>query len=90
MASSWIGQILAELLALQRAHEEETQCGHMVLRPCHGQLACLQQIGLIAAQMLQTKLVWRLAEVAGEIFDRAQVVADRGRQRSCGAGVPPA
>ncbi len=34
----------------------------------------LEQIGLIGAQMLQSKLVRRLAKVAGELFDRPDIV----------------
>ena len=54
---SWVRQKLAELVALERAHEEETQCGNLAYDGCGGQLPLLEQIGLIGAQMLQPKLV---------------------------------
>ena len=47
---------LAELVALERAHEEETQYGNLAYDGPDGQLPLLEQIGLIGAQMLQSKL----------------------------------
>jgi len=65
---------LAELVALERAHEEETQYGNLAYDGPDGQLPLLEQIGLIGAQMLQSKLVRRLVKVAGELFDRPDIV----------------
>src|SRR5216684_2521260 len=67
---SWVRQKLAELVALERAHEEETQCGNLAYDCPDGKLPLLEQIGLIGAQMRQSKLVRRLAKVAGELIDR--------------------
>jgi len=33
-----IGQVLAELMTMKRAHEEEAQCGHMVLNGFPGRV----------------------------------------------------
>ena len=77
LARLGIGQELAELVAVQRAHEEESQCGHVVLDRSRAELSLLEQIGLVAAQMIRTELVRRLAEVLGEPLDEAQIVPDR-------------
>jgi hypothetical protein len=49
----------------------------MVLNSSRRQLPLLQQVGLIGAQMLRSKLVRRLAEVLGEPLDETQIVPDR-------------
>ena len=41
----------------------------------HGKLALLEQIGLIAAQIIRCELVRRLSEVLGESRYRSQVTA---------------
>jgi hypothetical protein len=46
-----------ELVALQRAHEEETQCGNLAYYGCEGQLPLLEKTGLIGAKMLQSQPV---------------------------------
>ena len=58
---------------MQRAHEEEPQCGHVVLDASRAELELPEQIGLVAAQMIRTKLVRRLVEVLGEPLDKAQI-----------------
>jgi len=72
-----IGQELAELMATQRAHEEEPQCGHVVLDRSRAELELREQIGLVAAQMIRTELVRRLVEVLGEPFDETQITPRR-------------
>jgi hypothetical protein len=49
----------------------------MVFNSSRRQLPLLQQVGLIGAQMLRSKLVRRLAEVLGEPLDETQIVPDR-------------
>ena len=73
----WIGQELAELMAMQRAHEEEPQCGHVVFDASRAELELPEQIGLVAAQMIRTKLIRRLVEVLGEPLDKAQIAPRR-------------
>ena len=75
-----IGQELAELVPVQGAHEEESQCGHAVLDRSRTEFSLLEQVGLIAAQVIGAKLVGRLAEVLCEWWRRC----------SCGARVPRA
>ena len=75
-----IGQELTELMAMKRAHEEEPQCGHVVLDAPRAELKLSEQIGLVAAQMIRTELVRRLVEVLGEPLDETQITprcADR-------------
>ena len=73
-----IGQELAELVPVQGADEEESQCGHAVLDRSRTEFSLLEQVNLIAAQVIGAKLVGRLAEVLCELLDEAQVVADGG------------
>lgn len=46
---------------------------------CHNgpwlQLPITKQVGLILADMIRTELIWRLAEMAGEALDGADVGA---------------
>jgi hypothetical protein len=62
-------------VALERAHEDETQCGNLAYDGPDGQLPLLEQTGLIEAQVLQSKLVRRFGKVAGELFERAQILS---------------
>ena len=75
-----IGQELAELMATERAHEEEPQCGHVVLDRSRAEFSFPEQIGLVAAQMIRTELVRRLAEVLCEPLDETQIAP----RRACG------
>jgi hypothetical protein len=61
--------------ALQRANEEEPQPGHLSRHGSHSQLAFVQRTGLPLADMLRTEPIWRLAEVACEPLDGADVRA---------------
>ena len=73
-----IGQELAELMPMQSAHEEEPQCRDAVLDRSRAELPLLEQIRLVAAQMLQAKLVGGLAKVFCELLHEAQIVANGG------------
>ena len=72
-----IGQILAELMAMKRTHEEEPQCGHVVLDASRAELKLREQIGLVGAQMIRTELVRRLVEVLCEPLDETQITPRR-------------
>src|ERR1035438_8501814 len=72
-----IGQELAELMAVKRAHEEEPQCGHVVFDASRTELELPEQVGLVAAQIIRTELVRRLAEVLCEPFDETQITPRR-------------
>ena len=62
---------------MQRAHEEEPQCGHVVLDGSRAELELPEQIGLVAAQMIRTELVRRLVEVLCEPLDETQIAPRR-------------
>jgi len=74
---AWIRNVLAELIALQRTHVEKTQCGYVVLDRARRQLARLQQVRLVGAQVIRAQLLRRLAEEPGVLLNPADVVADR-------------
>src|SRR5665213_2767357 len=64
-------------MAVKRAHEEEPQCGHVVFDASRAELEFPEQVGLVAAQIIRTELVRRLAEVLCEPLDEAHVTARR-------------
>jgi hypothetical protein len=70
-----IGQELAELVAAKGAYEEEPQCGHVVLHRSRAEFTLPEEIGLVAAQIIRTKLVRRLAEVLCEPLNETQIAA---------------
>jgi hypothetical protein len=61
--------------ALQRTHEEESQTGRLRHNCSDRQLALVQQVRLILPDVVRTELIWRLAEVAREPLDGADVLA---------------
>src|SRR5450631_1235653 len=72
-----IGKELAELMTMKRAHVEEPQCGHVLLDASRTELELPEQISLVAAQIIRTELVRRLAEVLCEPLDEAQITPRR-------------
>src|ERR1035438_4188557 len=72
-----IGQKLAELMTMKRANVEEPQCGHVVLDRSRAELEFPEQVGLVAAQLIRTKLVRRLSKVLGEPLDETQITPRR-------------
>ena len=58
---------------MKRTHEEEPQCGHVVLDASRAELKLREQIGLVGAQMILTELVRRLVEVLCELPDETQI-----------------
>ena len=64
-------------MATKRAHVEEPQCGHVVLDASRAELEFPEQVGLIAAQIIGTELVRRLAEVLCKPLHEAHVSAPR-------------
>ena len=53
-------------MSLERLDEEEPQSGHAVHRSAGCYLALLEQVGLIASQLIRPELVRRLAKMASE------------------------
>src|ERR1035438_2852224 len=64
-------------MAVKRAHEEEPQCPHGVFDASRTELELPEQGGLVAAQIIRTELVRRLAEVLCESFDETQITPRR-------------
>ena len=44
----------------------------------HAHLPLLQQVRLVAANLIEAKLIRRTIEVLGELLDRVQIVVDGG------------
>src|ERR1019366_9236562 len=55
----------------------EPQCGHVVFDASRTELELPEQVGLVAAQIIRTELVRRLAEVLCEPFDETQITPRR-------------
>jgi hypothetical protein len=53
----WVRLKLAELMALWRAHENETGCANLTYSGWEGQLPLLQQTGAIGAKIIQLQIV---------------------------------
>jgi len=62
-------------MPLQSPDEKASQSGDVVDDTARCQLAFLEQVYLVAAQLVEPKLVWRFAEVLGELGHRSQVMA---------------
>jgi hypothetical protein len=69
-----IGKELSELATVQRAYVKEPQCGTVVLNRSRAEFSLLEQISLVAAQVLGAELVGRLAEMLCKPLDEPQVV----------------
>src|SRR6516162_2166703 len=64
-----------KLMSLERLNKEEPQCGHTVHRCAGCHFALLQQVGLIASQLIRPELIRGLAKMAGERSHVLQVLA---------------
>jgi hypothetical protein len=62
-------------MSLESFDEEEPQSGHTVHRSAGCHLALLQQLGLIASQLIRPELIWGLAEMASEGSYVLQILA---------------
>src|SRR5215469_5409278 len=62
---------------MQRLHIEESQRRNVVFHRSGAEFSLLEQIALVAANMIRTELVRRLAEVLREPLHEAHIVADR-------------
>jgi hypothetical protein len=58
---------------MQRFHEEEAQRGALLLDGASGELAVLEQVGLIGPDVFRPKLVWALPEVSRELLNGVDV-----------------
>jgi len=66
---------LPELVPPQCADKEEPERRNLTDHRVHGELALLEQVRLITAQVVRTELVRRLCEVLGECRNRPQIAA---------------
>jgi hypothetical protein len=62
-------------MSLESLNKEEPQSGHAVHRSAGCYLALLEQIGLIASQLIRPELIGRLAKMASERSHVLQVLA---------------
>jgi len=76
-----IRQKLPKLMALEGFYKEEPQIGYTVHRSAGCYLALLQQVSLIASQLVRPQPIWRLAKMASERSHVLQVFA------SCDLGI---
>src|SRR5215472_11099880 len=74
-----LGHLAVKPRLLQCAGIKEAQRRQPTLYRLPAQLALLDQVELIAANVFGSKPIRRLMEVAGEIADREQVGTDRCR-----------
>src|SRR6266571_976463 len=72
-----IGQELAELMPLKRLDEEEPQRCYTVHSSAGCYFALLEQVGLIASQLIRPELIRGLAKMASERNHVLQVLARR-------------
>src|SRR5207253_2314888 len=72
-----VWQEVAILMPLQGLDEKEPQSGYVVDHASGGQLAFSEQIYLVAAQLVEPKLVRRLPKVLGELGHHPKVMPDR-------------
>ena len=62
---------------MQGLHEEEAECRASLLDGAGGELAVFEQVGLIGADVLRSKLVGALPEVRREVLDGVDVASYR-------------
>jgi hypothetical protein len=72
-------EVLQQVGALQRLHEEEPECGDVELDGSRPELPLAQQIRLIPAQVTLIELIWRRVKVLRELLDSLEVVVNGGR-----------
>ena len=65
-----------------RTKKEPPQCGHVVLDASRAELEFLEQVGLVASQIIRTELNRRLVEVLGEpVSTKAKRITPSRRNR---------
>ena len=73
-----IGYRVGRKTAFQCADKKEPQSGDLIHHRSHREFSFVQKMGLPLTDMFWAKLIGRLAEVAGEPLDSAQVTAYSG------------
>ncbi len=69
------GNLIRRVRPVQGLHEEETECRASLLDGAGGELAVFEQVGLIGADVLRSKLVGALPEVRREVLDGVDVAS---------------
>ena len=80
-----IGRLGGAPASLQHLDVEESQRCQPLRDRVRRQLPGAEHRRLVLADVLRAKLIRRTMEVAGEMLNRADVGANRGLARSCGA-----